>query len=67
MRRQESEGNREGMGRKGGYGGRGAAGEAEGETTSISWVCVKVREVIWGGVVDSGRRRYGRSVLGRDV
>ena len=50
VRRQESEGKQEGMGRKGGYGGRGAAGAAEGETTSVSWVCVKVREVIWGGL-----------------
>ena len=49
VRRQESEGNREGMGRKGGYGGRGTVGGTKDETTSVSWVCVKVREVLCGG------------------
>ena len=49
MRRQESEGKQEEMGRKGGYGGRGTVGGTKDETNSVSWVRVKVREVLCGG------------------
>ena len=49
VRREESEGKREEMGRNDGYDGRGAVGGIEDETTSVSWVCVKVREVLCGG------------------
>ena len=43
VRKRESEGERDGLGRKVRYGGR-----AENKTTSASQVCVEVREVIQG-------------------
>ena len=46
--RQESEGERGGLGWKGGDRGRGEAGGAEDGTPSACTVCAEVREVLRG-------------------